>query len=603
VLKMEAVGIEPFLHVRKASNPIYDLAGEKLSFITDYTGLPQVWELHNKQGWPSQASFTEERIIFISYISGTTLRIFGMDEGVNERQQLFLLKENGDTIPLTNSPDHIHHYGGSSPDGKWIAWSSNRRHNTYFDIYIQNIETLEIKLIWENDGNNYPLKWTPDGKALLFSSSSSNLDNDLGLLSIESCEINWLTEHDGEASFESPQFSKDGKQLYFLSNLNREFTSLAVMDLSTKEITWLDERNWDLEELKISPDKRMLAYTVNEGGVSKGIIYDIERDTADTWRTPIGVISELSFSPDSAKILYVFNGSTNPSDIWELDIKSKQSKQLTYVSHSPVVQPQLIEPELVQFTSFDGLQVPAFLYKPQHAEGKLPVVIFVHGGPESQIRAVYNPFLQYFLNQGYAVCTPNVRGSTGYGKTYSHLDDVRKRMDSIKDLTSLAEWLIAEDIADPNKVAIMGRSYGGFAVLAAITHYPHIWSAAIDIVGISSFRTFLEKTSPWRRKLREAEYGSIENDGEFFDEIDPIHHVDKITCPLMVLHGANDPRVPIEETEQIVDELRARNHPVTYIRFEDEGHFFVKLQNNITAYTGVAEFLNQYIGKATVVPS
>jgi dipeptidyl aminopeptidase/acylaminoacyl peptidase len=594
---METVGIEPYLHVRKASNPIYDPTGKKLTFITDYTGLPQVWELQNETGWPSQASFTEERIIFIKYISGTNQRIFGMDEGVNEKQQLFLLKENGDLVPLTNSPDHIHHYGGNSPDGKWIAWSSNRRHATYFDIYIQNIETLEIRQVFVDDGSYYPVKWSPDGETLLIKKSNTNLDNDLGLLQISTGEVMWLTTHDGEASFDNSQFSGDGKQLYFLTNKDREFTGLASMVLATKEFSWLDESNWDLEELTMSSDKKRLAYTINEGGVSKGVIYHLEDNTKQSWDTPMGVITELTFSPDHSKLAYVFNGPTNPSDIWEVNLATHQTRRLTYVSDSPVVQAQLIEPELIKFNSFDGLEVPAFLYKPKNAEGKLPVVVFVHGGPESQIRAVYNPFLQYFLNHGYAVCTPNVRGSTGYGKTYSHLDDVRKRMDSIKDLTSLVEWLKAEGNADPNKIAIMGRSYGGFAVLAAITHYPTIWSAAIDIVGISSFRTFLEKTSPWRRKVREAEYGSIENDGEFFDEIDPIHHVDKITCPLMVLHGANDPRVPIEETEQIVDELKARNHPVTYIRFEDEGHFFVKLKNNITAYTSVAGFLDQYIGE------
>jgi dipeptidyl aminopeptidase/acylaminoacyl peptidase len=593
---MEAVGIEPYLHVRKASNPIYDLTGEKLSFITDYTGLPQVWEIMRDQAWPSQASFTEERIIFIQNISKSSQRILGMDEGVNEKQQLFLLKDNGDLYPLTNSPDHIHHYGGSSPDGKWIAWSSNRRHSAYFDIYIQNLESLEIKQVFVGDGNYYPLKWSPDGLSVLISKTNTNLDNDLGLLQLQSGEVTWLTSHEGEAVFENPQFSLSGETIYFLSNLESEFVRLAAMDVKSKQITWLDERDWDLEGLTLSPDKTTLAYSINEGGISKGVLFNLENNSIHSWQTPIGVISECTFSPDNLKLAYVFNGVTNPSDIWELDIKTGDTKRLTFVSQSPVVEGRIVEPELIQFTSFDGLQVPAFYYKPKNVEGKLPVVVFVHGGPESQIRAVYNPFLQYFLDHGYAVCTPNVRGSTGYGKTYSHLDDVRKRMDSVKDLTSLVEWLKVEGNVDPEKVAIMGRSYGGFVVLAAITHYPNIWSAAIDIVGISSFRTFLEKTSPWRRKLREAEYGSIENDGDFFDEIDPIHRSNQITCPVMVLHGANDPRVPIEETEQMVDELRARNHPVTYIRFEDEGHFFVKLKNNITAYTGVAKFLDQHIG-------
>ncbi|WP_251554075.1 alpha/beta hydrolase family protein [Neobacillus muris] len=592
------IGIQPFLHVRTASCPVYHPDGSNISFITDFTGLPQVWELNLTGGWPSQTSFTEERIMFVRYIAGSSKRIIGMDAGVNEKEQLFLLKDDGESQKLTDSLDHIHHYGGSSPDGNWIAWASNRRHAAYFDIYIQSLETHEFKQVFQGDGMFRPLRWSPDGEALLIEQVNSNLDNDLGLLDIASGKVTWLTPHDGEAKFEHPEFNQDGSQLYVLTNKGREFTGLAVLDIATKEISWLDQQDWDLEGLTISKDKHRLAYTVNAGGVSKGVLYHIEEKAFETWQMPMGVISELTFSPDNLKLAFVFNGPAQPSDIWELDIQTKQTKRLTFVSRLPIVEEQLVEPELITYQSFDGLEVPAFYYKPKQASGKLPVVVFVHGGPESQIRAVYNPFLQYFINRGYAVCTPNVRGSSGYGKTYIHLDDVRKRMDSVKDLTVLVEWLKENGNADPEKIAVMGRSYGGFMVLAAITHYPSLWAAAIDIVGISSFKTFLENTSVWRRKLREAEYGSIETDGEFFDEIDPIHRTNDIECPVMMLHGANDPRVPIEETEQIVKELKDRNHPVHYIRFEDEGHFFVKLQNNITAYTGVADFLDEHIGKA-----
>lgn len=591
------IGIKPYLHVRTVKNPLYHPNGESLNFITDITGLPQVWEVKQGSGWPAQVSFTEERIMFVDYISGTTKRIVGMDAGTNERQQLFLLEENGELTSLTNSPDHIHHYGGSSPDGKWIAWSSNRRHQTFFDLYIQSLETFEIKRVFADDGTYGIVKWTPDGGALLIQKTNSNLDNNLGILSLENGEVEWLTIHEGEAHFESPHFNKNGDLIYVLTNMNREFTGLGVIDLSTRHFTWLDQREWDLEELKMSHDKQTLAYCVNEGGFSTGVLYHLGDQSIESWETPNGVISELTFSQDDSKITFILNGASRPTDIWELNVQTKEVSRLTYISQSPVVDEELVEPELIQFASFDGLEIPALFYKPKQAtDEKLPVIVYVHGGPESQIRPIYNPFLQYFLNQGYAVCAPNVRGSSGYGKTYIHLDDVRKRMDSVKDLTYLVEWLKTEGNADPSKIAIMGRSYGGFMVLAAITHYPDIWSAAIDIVGISSFKSFLENTSPWRRKLREVEYGSIEADGDFFDEIDPIHRTAQIKCPLMVLHGANDPRVPIAEAEQMVDELSKRNHPVTYIRFEDEGHFFVKLKNNITAYTGVADFLNQTFG-------
>ncbi|MEH7457637.1 S9 family peptidase [Bacillus sp. JJ1127] len=594
---MKFIGIKPYLHVRTAEKPVYHPTGESLNFITNITGLPQVWELKKGNDWPTQISFTDERIIFMEYISGTTKRIIGMDAGVNERQQLFLLEDDGELISLTDSPDYIHHYGGSSPDGKWIAWASNRRNIAHFDIYIQSLETYEIRKVFDGDGLYFAIKWSPSGDLLLIQKANSNLDNDLGLLHLESGEVNWITKHEGEARFECPNFNKNGDHIYVLTNIDQEFIGLGVINLATSHFTWLDQRDWDLEGLQMSNNKQLLAYSVNEGGISKGVLLNLQNKTIESWDTPNGVITNITFSQDDARLSYVLNGATHPSDIWELDLKTKKNARLTYVSQSPVVEHALVEPELIHFTSFDGLEVPAFFYKPQQVKNeKLPVVVFVHGGPESQIRAVYNPFLQYFLNRGYAVCTPNVRGSTGYGKAYTHLDDVRKRMHSVQDLTYLVEWLKTEGNADPNKIAIMGRSYGGFMVLAAITHYPDLWSAAIDIVGISSLKTFLQNTSPWRRKLREAEYGCIEADGDFFDEIDPLHRTDQIKCPVMLLHGANDPRVPIEETEQIVNELKERDHPVSYIRFEDEGHFFVKLKNNITAYTSVADFLNQYIG-------
>ncbi|MEH7087013.1 S9 family peptidase, partial [Neobacillus drentensis] len=288
-----------------------------------------------------------------------------------------------------------------------------------------------------------------------------------------------------------------------------------------------------------------------------------------------------------------------PSDIWELDLKTIQAERLTYVSRSPVLEHKLVEPELISFRSFDNLEIPAFYSKPKDTTEKHPVVIYIHGGPESQARAVYNPVQQYLLNQGYAVCSPNIRGSTGYGKRYTHLDDVRKRMDAVKDLIFLVEWLKANRNIDSEKIAIMGGSYGGFMVLAAISHYPHLWSAAIDIVGMSSLRTFLQTTSPWRKKHRESEYGTIERDGEFFDSIDPLNFSDRITTPLLVIHGKSDPRVHIKESEQIVDKLKKRNHAVDFIRFYDEGHSIVKQKNKMTAYKEMVRFLDQYIGNGS----
>ncbi|MFL6557273.1 MAG: DPP IV N-terminal domain-containing protein, partial [Bacillus sp. (in: firmicutes)] len=342
---MAVIGIEPYLHVRSAKNPVYDPIGHKISFIADYTGLPQVWELNlgeGREGWPVQTSFTNERITFISYLNGKSNLIIGMDVGGNENQQLYLLKEEGKLIELTNSPDHIHRYGGSSPDGKWIAWSSNRRNPAFFDIYIQNLESLDIRLLNSGDGVFSAVKWSPDGKSILVQKINSPLDNDLGIIDLSTGSINWLTEHTGEASFKDAQFNKDGDHIYLLSNKDKEFYGLALINLKTKQFEWLEQGNWDFEDLAMNSDKNLLAYSINEGGISKGILLDINRSYLYTWKTPIGVISNLKFSPDGQKLAYVFKGAAYPSDIWELDLNTIQAERLTYVSRSPVLENKLV---------------------------------------------------------------------------------------------------------------------------------------------------------------------------------------------------------------------------------------------------------------------
>jgi dipeptidyl aminopeptidase/acylaminoacyl peptidase len=594
---MKEITIDPYIHVRMVKSFEYDPRGKKISFISDFTGVPQVWELDRENRWPAQTSFTMKGITFIKYIAGTSDLVYGMDSDGDEKEQLYLLKENGEKVALTNSPEHLHLFGDSSPDGKWIAWSSNRRNQAYLDIYIQNLETLEIRRVFTQDGTHMVEKWFPDGKSLLVKKANSPLDHDLGVFSLSTGKMDWITDHKVEASYKDFHFNKEGDHLYLLTNQNSEFFGLAVIELPTKQFTWLEREEWDLEDLAMNKDKNKLAFSVNAGGISKGYLVDLEQSKLFTWDTPMGAIYNLRFSPNQQKVGFVLNGPAHPPDIWEVDIKTLEAKRLTYISRTPLLEEKLIEPEQISFPSFDRLPIPAFYYKPNRKNGNSPVVVYIHGGPESQSRAVYSPFLQYFLNQGYAVVAPNIRGSTGYGKTYTHLDDGRKRMDAVKDVIFLMEWLKKTGDIDADKAAIVGGSYGGFIVLAAISHFPELWAAAIDIVGMSSIRTFLQTTSPWRKKLREAEYGTIEKDGDYFDQIDPLNHADKIKAPLMVIHGVNDPRVSIQESDQIVNKLKKRNHPVRYIRIEEEGHTMMKLKNKLTSYTEMAEFLEKYLGK------
>ncbi|MBF6589233.1 MAG: S9 family peptidase, partial [Ktedonobacterales bacterium] len=302
------------------------------------------------------------------------------------------------------------------------------------------------------------------------------------------------------------------------------------------------------------------------------------------------------WSPDGARLAFTLDRADDAPDIWIWEPATGTLWQATRSARGALPRERFVAPELVHYPTFDGRQIPALLFTPRDLEARgLPVVVYVHGGPESQFRPSFNPVIQYLVNQGYAVLAPNVRGSTGYGYAYQSLDDVRLRMDSVNDLRHAARWLSDNGIGDPRRIAVMGGSYGGFMVLSALTTYPDIWAAGVDIVGIANFVTFLENTGPWRRKLREPEYGNLERDREFLEAISPINAVERISAPLFVVHGANDPRVPVGEAEQIVAALRTRGVPVEYLRFEDEGHGLQKRANRLVAYPQIARFLDRHV--------
>jgi dipeptidyl aminopeptidase/acylaminoacyl peptidase len=288
------------------------------------------------------------------------------------------------------------------------------------------------------------------------------------------------------------------------------------------------------------------------------------------------------------------SGPARNADIWTLDLPDGEPRRVTFSSTAGIPPKTFRTPTLVRYPTFDDREVPALFYEPEGGgePARTPVVVNVHGGPESQSRPLFAPVTQYFLGRGYGVFFPNVRGSTGYGKTYTHLDDVRLRMDSVRDLAHAAHWLQGRGY---ERVAVMGGSYGGFMVLAAMTEYPELWSAGVDIVGIANMVTFLENTGSYRRALREPEYGSLERDREFLESISPIHKAERISAPLMVIHGKNDPRVPVGEAEQIVERVKGNGGRVEYLLYEDEGHGLAKLKNRLDAYPKIAAFLDEHL--------
>ncbi len=315
---------------------------------------------------------------------------------------------------------------------------------------------------------------------------------------------------------------------------------------------------------------------------------------------PSGVVTDLAWSPDSTKIVFTLASGSLNTDIWTYDTHESFLRRITRVSTSGISEDSFVEPKLFQYKSFDELQIASYVFLPKASQKEaFPLLVYLHGGPESQFRPAFNPLIQYFLHLGIAVGVPNFRGSTGYGRTFTHLDDVYNRMNTVKDVESFVSSLrankeISEKI-DFTRIAAWGGSYGGFMVLGCLYSNPDLWAAGVDIVGIANFVTFLRNTGPWRRKLRMAEYGDPDKDGEFLSRISPVNNAEKIRAPLFVIHGTNDPRVPLGEAEQIVETMRKLGREVHLMKFEGEGHGLHKIKDRIEGYSSAIEFLSEHL--------
>ncbi len=607
--------IERYLNIRSASSPTLSADGKRLAFLTNITGTSQVWMMDAAGGYPEQITAYQDNVGFIEWSPSGGGLVFGKARGGDENTQFFWMSNDGSEIrQLTNDPKTRYNFGDFSDDGTRMYYTSNKRDKNFFDVYAMDVASGRETLLYQQNGNNDFAAASRDGSKIIISRSGTELglDNNLYLLDTRTKRETLLTPHEGSAQFEVVDFL-DNNTILLGSNDKREFGNLARMNLTTKRIEFLDSTNWDLDAGALSDDGRTFAYTINRDGFSELYIVDAKNigRKSQAVRLPAqGIVGGLDFSKDGNKLAFTFSSAKYNADIWTYDLRTKQMMQVTKSSRSGIPSASFVEPQLIKYKTFDGKEIPAWYYKPysritlqsgpnqitsEMPAKNLPVIVSVHGGPEGQERPAFNPLYQYYLSRGYAILATNVRGSTGYGKTFTHLDDVRKREDSVKDLAYSVEWLKTQGGADPKRIAVMGGSYGGYMTLAAVTLYPELWAAAVDTVGIANWESFLKNTSGYRRRQREVEYGRLDRDLDFLRQISPLAKVDKIRAPLFVIQGKNDPRVPYTEAEQIVTALKKRGGKVEYKLFDDEGHGISKLKNRLELYPLVADFLDKYM--------
>ena len=610
-----AASLNRYQNVRSAGFLDWTEDGNGIFVSTRFGDVSQVHRVSHAGGARQQITFFDEPIGGLQRQPGGSKMIFTMDAGGSEFSQIFLLDpgSDDDAIMLTDGESR----NGSvvwDRSGKVIAYRSTRRNGASNDVWmmdVSNPETAHIVLT-SPDGTGWSASdFSEDGGKLLISNYVGNADSRIFLLDINSGQLRLLAgDADNPSSNYPVAFDHNGTGFWFVTDVKGDFRQMAWQSLEEGSEPVIVTRDipWNLSGGELSHDRKRGAFSVNVGGMTQVYLMDmLSRDYTPVSVIPTGLAFGMEFSPDDRKLGLTLNTSKTPSDSFVLQLgegalEYGELERWTYSEVGGLDTESFIEPKLVHYPTFDSdnggpQKIPAWLYKPA-GEGPHPVIIVIHGGPEGQSRPSFSSTYQMWLKKlGTAIIRPNVRGSSGYGKHYMSLDNGFKREDSVRDIGALLDWIGTQPDLDKDRVAVYGGSYGGYMVLASSVHYSDRLKAAVDVVGISNFVTFLENTQDYRRDLRRAEYGDEREPAmrEHLQSISPLNHVEKIMIPMLVVQGENDPRVPVTEAAQMVDALRTQGQPVWYMNALNEGHGFRKKENRDIQQQAMMMFFEKYL--------
>ncbi len=581
---------------------------ERLLVRGDATGTMQLSELFDGERFV--LTDLPESVAGAHYLPAGRQAVLEIDQGGNERYGLWLIDLDAATAEpvtelaglraLTSDPRFGHHFSGVSPDGRWIAYVSNRAGGVDFDLWTVELATGEHRLIhaggaWYHASSGF----APDGRTIAaLAPGNRPLDSDLVLIGVETgVALTPLAHPDEAALVGSPAWIDDGS-FAVSSNAGGDFMAIVRHDLVTGATIPLPSAPADVDaDVVASRDGSTLLVIENRDGAHMMTLRDSAtgavRQEVPTPEPGVVAIESPILSVDGSRVYFTLSTPRMAGEVFVFDAATGQTRRLTY---TPGLVPtgRLVGAESHRVESFDGESVPMFVFRPDSSEPRPPVVVLIHGGPEGQSMQLFNPVIQGLVLAGFAVVVPNVRGSTGYGKRYASLDDTTKRLDSVRDLAAVHGFLDTAGF-DSGRAALWGGSYGGYMVLAGVAFQPELWAAGVDIVGISDLVSFLQNTSDYRRAHREREYGSLDHDRAFLESASPIRRVSEIRAPLFVIHGRNDPRVPISEAEQLVTDLHERGTRCTLKIYEDEGHGLARLANRLDAYPEAVDFLREVL--------
>lgn len=604
--EVKQYSIEQFYKTEGVSGGVFNKDESKILINSNRTKIYNVYELNLADtSTKPLTSSVQESFYVTDYIPGTDHFIYNADKGGNENDHLYLQRTDGTVTDLTPGEQEKANFYGWAKDKVSFYYGSNKRNPKFFDVYKIDTTAWEAKMLYKNDSGLDVGGISFNERFLVLTKSITTDKNEMYLFDVQTKTTKKLsTDSLGDATYSSSGFEPNDSYLYYTTNEGKDYQYVVKYNLTDDTKEKFYETNWDVNYMFISEKGKYHVIGINEDARDKVLLFDhATGNEVEMPKLESGYISGVTISNSETKMILNVSSDKSSANKYLYNFETKEVKQLTKTLNPEVVSDDLVDAEIVRFKSFDGLEIPAVYYKPHNASAtnKVPALIWVHGGPGGQSRAGYSTAIQYFVNHGYAILAVNNRGSSGYGKAFYKMDNQNHGDKDLKDCVWGKKWLAEQNYIDSTKIGIYGGSYGGFMSLAGIIQYPNEFAVGVDVFGVTNWMRTLKSIPPYWESFRVALYTEMGDpntaDSIRLKNVSPLFNTDKIKTPLLVLQGANDPRVLQVESDEIVAGAKKNGTPVEYVLFPDEGHGFVKKENQIKAATETLNFLNKYLKK------
>ena len=606
----KSLTIEKLYMTRSTGGTAWSPDGKTVAFVSNISGRNNLWLVPSAGGWPTQLTISDQRQGAPAWSPDGKWIAYQSDYEGDEQWDIFLVSpKTGQVVNVSNTRQISEEQPAWSPDGRYLAYTVKPKTSSVYEIDVYDTLLRDVKHLTIGtpaDKMNVGPIWSRDGKWIAYTQQQANgTDSNIFAAEVDTGKSTLLTPHDGEHLYSAVDFSPGGKKLLITSNAANGYDNAGLLDIEPKKIAWLTKDKWEVSGGNFSPDGKRVLWIANVDGNTDIYEHDLASGKITSLPLPKGVNTlggaESAFSRDGAHLLYYHNGPTSPNDVWAYSFTSAKSQRVTDSLVAGVRAEDMAEPTLVHYPSRDGKwTISAFVYMPYNLprQAVSPAIVYVHGGPTAQTMNSFNRFVQYMVNQGYIVIAPNYRGSTGYGKEFQGANLFDMGGGDLQDVLAAADWIKQTGYVDPKKMILMGGSYGGYMTMMGVSKAPEMWAAGVPIVPFVNWFTEIEHEDPVLQQSDRATMGDPAKNKALFEDRSPIFFVDKITAPLLLLAGGHDPRCPKEETQQVVDAVKKRGGVAEYKIYENEGHGFAKVENQIDAYQRVADFLKAHVPPA-----